>query len=287
VCTLPVTQIVSVFLAVLYVLTHPDMPRAQAWAVGVGIVALFQVIPISPGSFVRGSYVVYLVLRERNFRDYNIAVFLGFFKYVGYLAFPIQMTYRYPALARFMAAHWATEAVHVVPVFGEAGALLEHWTFRLFYNWPLTIRRRMRRRAEMRARVKPRYWHASVYALAAGVGLGCMELALRLDTGARPELVGYLVALMALLGGIVTALGCGGAPLARRIVAASLCGVSLALAYTVASAAGSAYYGDEIAIAAVAVTAVWRLFVATLFATLAGVLTELLLPDPDLEQQTG
>ena len=122
VCTLPVTQIVSLIVAIIYVMMHPDMPRTQAWAVGLGIIALFQVMPVSPGSLVRGLYVLFLVIRERNFKDYNIAVFLGFFKYIGYLAFPIQMGYRYPALARFMAAYWATEAVHVVPVFGERGA---------------------------------------------------------------------------------------------------------------------------------------------------------------------
>jgi len=70
--------------------------------------------------------VLYLVIRERNIKDYNIALVLAFFKYVGYLAFPIQMAYRYPVLARFMAVHWATSAVHIVPVFGESGALLEH-----------------------------------------------------------------------------------------------------------------------------------------------------------------
>ena len=139
VCTVPVTQVVSIILAVIYVLMHPEMPRSQSWGVGLGIVALFQVIPLSPGSLVRGLYVLYLVIRERNFKDYNIAVFLGFFKYIGYLAFPIQMAYRYPELARFMAAHWATEAVHIVPVFVETGALLEHWVFCLFYNRPLTI----------------------------------------------------------------------------------------------------------------------------------------------------
>ena len=154
VCTLPVTQIVSVMVAIVYVLTHPEMPKAQAWGIGLGIIALFQVIPISPGSLVRGLYVLYLVIRERNFRDYNIAVFLSFVKYIGYLAFPIQMTYHYPALARFMAAHWATGAVHIVPVFGERGALLEHQVFCLFYNWPLTIRRKMRKRAQMRAGTK-------------------------------------------------------------------------------------------------------------------------------------
>ncbi|HCO93703.1 MAG TPA: hypothetical protein DIU00_07100, partial [Phycisphaerales bacterium] len=103
VCTLPVTQVVSVAIAVIFVLTHPEMPRAESWGIGLGIIALFQVVPISPGSLTRGLYVLYLVIRERNFKDYNIAVFLGFFKYVGYLAFPIQMTYHYPVLARFMA----------------------------------------------------------------------------------------------------------------------------------------------------------------------------------------
>ena len=158
-CTLPVTQIVSVAVAWIYAATHPELsPAAKAEAVAA-ILILFQVTPISPGSLVRGLYVLYLVIRERNFRDYNIAVFLGFCKYIGYLAFPIQMTHRYPALARFMAAHWATEAVHVVPVFGEHGALLEHGVFDLFYNHPLTIRRRMRRRAEIRAKLPARLWH--------------------------------------------------------------------------------------------------------------------------------
>jgi len=122
VCTLPVTQIVSVVVASLYVLAHPELTAAERTVRAVGILGFFQVIPISPGSLVRGLYVLYLVIRERNFKDYNIAVLLGFFKYVGYLAFPIQMAYRYPALARFMAGHWATGAVHIIPVFGERGA---------------------------------------------------------------------------------------------------------------------------------------------------------------------
>ena len=117
-----------------YYWTHPDMPEAEKAAAVAGILVLFQVIPVSPGSFCRGLYTTILAIRERNFKDYNIALFLSYFKYVGYLAFPIQMTYRYPAMARFMAAHWATDAVHIVPVFGERGALLEHWVFCLFYN---------------------------------------------------------------------------------------------------------------------------------------------------------
>jgi len=61
---------------------------------------------------------------------------VSFLKYVGYLAFPLQMTTTYPHLARFMASRWATGMVHVIPVFGEKGALLEHWIFDLFFNQP-------------------------------------------------------------------------------------------------------------------------------------------------------
>lgn len=139
--TLPLTQIVSVIIAWIYWRKTGDELGAG------GILVLFQVTPISPGSIARGLYAVGIAIYDRSFKNYNIAVFLSFFKYIGYLAFPIQMTYHYPALARFMAAHWATEAVHIVPVFGERGALLERWVFCLFYNWPLTIRRRMRKRA--------------------------------------------------------------------------------------------------------------------------------------------
>ena len=57
-------------------------------------------------------------------------------KYIGYLAFPLQMTTTYPHLARFMASRWATNMVHVIPVFGEKGALLEHWIFDSFFNRP-------------------------------------------------------------------------------------------------------------------------------------------------------
>ncbi len=146
--TLPLTQIVSVIIAWIYWRKTGDELGAG------GILVLFQVIPISPGSIARGLYAVGIAIYDRSFKDYNIAVFLSFFKYIGYLAFPIQMTYHYPALARFMAAHWATEAVHIVPVFGERGALLEHWVFCLFYNWPLTIRRKMRRRRQAEIKIE-------------------------------------------------------------------------------------------------------------------------------------
>jgi len=281
VCTLPVTQVVSVTLAVIYVLIHPEMPRAQAWGIGLGIIALFQVVPISPGSLTRGLYVLYLVIRERNFKDYNIAVFLGFFKYIGYLAFPIQMTYRYPVLARFMASHWATEVVHIVPVFGESGALLEHSVFRLFYNWPLTIRRRMQRRAEIRATIKPRYWHAGLCVIAAVTIMGLADFIYLNKIGELPSLKNIwllVVALPLVCGGAVT-LGCGGASVGKRIIATAICGVLVGILYTVVSAILSQNSGIEAH--NIMARGVWRTFIFAILSTIGAIATELKLPDPD------
>jgi hypothetical protein len=282
VCTLPVTQIVSVMVAIIYVFMHPEMPRTQAWGIGIGIIALFQVVPISPGSLVRGLYVLYLVIRERNFKDYNIAVFLGFFKYVGYLAFPIQMTYRYPTLARFMAAHWATEAVHIVPVFGERGALLEHGVFCLFYNWPLTIRRRMRRRAQMRASIQPRYWHIILCAIIGAGIFGLVDFVYLRNFGKLPGLneVWWLSLLVPMLCGVAVTLGSGGAPLGKRIIGAAFCGGIMGILYTAASAFLG--YGSLIGISVIAINCAWRFFLFTLFSTIGAILTELKLPEPNM-----
>ncbi|MGA1865233.1 MAG: hypothetical protein ACMUHX_09240 [bacterium] len=282
VCTLPVTQIVSVTIAIIYVLMHPEMPRAQSWGVGLGIIALFQVVPISPGSLVRGLYVLYLVISERNFRDYNIAVFLGFFKYVGYLAFPIQMTYRYPTIARFMAAHWATEAVHIVPVFGERGALLEHGVFCLFYNWPLTIRRRMRTRAKIRASIQPRYWHI-VLCSTIGAGIfGIVDFVYLRNFGKLPGLnaIWWLSLLLPLICGSIATLGMGGAHLSKRIIGAALCGVVMGVLYTAISAFLG--HGGLLGASDIVISGIWRIFLFTIFSAIGAILTELKLPEPKI-----
>ncbi len=279
VCTLPVTQVVSVLIALIYVLSHPEMPRVEAWGVGVGIIALFQVIPISPGSLVRGLYVVFLVIKERDFKNYNIAVFLAFFKYIGYLAFPIQMTYHYPALARFMAGHWATEAVHIVPVFGERGALLEHWVYGLFYNWPLTIRRRMSKRAEFRKPMKARYWHVIAYAVIASAVFGFVDYYYRSGTGSLPELksLWWLILIFTALFGSFATLGCAGADLWKRIVATTFFGIFTGILYT----SISVYLGFEGNIAA---EYVWRIFIFSVLSTIAAVIMELSLGEPFMDR---
>jgi hypothetical protein len=144
---LPVTQVVSVAVgailaAKVYAATHDSWEAGETFA---GVLLFFQVFPISPGSICRGLYVVYLMIRERNLRDYAVAAPLSFVKYIGYLAFPIQMTASYPALAQFMAGRWATGAVHIIPVFGEKGALLEHYIFDWFFNRTRVAGRRLAR----------------------------------------------------------------------------------------------------------------------------------------------
>jgi hypothetical protein len=280
VCTLPVTQIVSVTLAILYVVMHPDIPRAQAWTIGLGIVALFQVMPLSPGSLARGLYVLYLVIRERNIKDYNIALVLAFFKYVGYLSFPIQMAYRYPVLARFMAVHWATGAVHIVPVFGEPGALLEHWVFGFFYNWPLTIRSRVARRERQRAALPARRWHVGAWAVAGASAIGAAEYLFLNNFHALPTLKDMALPMIAvpLLTGAAVTLGCGGAAFQKRIVSAAIAGVLMAILAT----------GTSVCLATVQTGVmhllagfIWRVFIFTLFAAISAVLTEVFLPDRD------
>jgi hypothetical protein len=264
ICTLPVTQIVSVSIAFIYWLTHRSDPNA--WAVGLGIIAFFQLIPISPGSLTRGLYVVYMVKKDKNFKDYNIAVFLGFLKYVGYLAFPIQMTYRYPALARFMAAHWATDAVHIVPVFGERGALFEHSIFCLFYNWPLTIRRRMRARAALREKLTPHYWHIIPIAVLASIA---MKYFVRWYLGPASILI-------CLVCGALTTIYCGKASLLKRFAGSAVSGFLTAVFYAIWMVF---LPSSSVSMSVVIGPALWLCFSSTLISVIGAVLTELSLPD--------
>ncbi|MFC1887522.1 hypothetical protein ACFLYK_01805 [Candidatus Cloacimonadota bacterium] len=270
VCTIPITQIVSVFLALLYVITHPEMPRTQAWGIGVGIIALFQVIPISPGSLVRGLYVVYLVIKEKNFKDYNIAVFLGFFKYVGYLAFPIQMTYKYPALARFMAGHWATEAVHIIPVFGEKGALLEHWIFDLFYNLPLTIRRQMTERAELRKNLKSGYWHIPFVILVICGLFYFTDIIILERSGQLPDVrsIWWLTVIISLITGSLLNLGYKGMNFGRRLSSSIFSGIALSTIYTILSFQNG-FQGNII------IEFAWRFFIVVIFTIIGTLFSEI------------
>jgi hypothetical protein len=147
ICTLPITQIVMVVvggaIAIYYSVYH-GVSWAQSTKWGVAAAAVIQLAPISPGSISRGLFVFYLMIRERDIRSYYIAAPVSFIHVVGYLAFPFQMVGHDPALARFLAGRWAKSLVHVVPVFGEKGGLLEHAVFDFFFNLPLSVKQRFK-----------------------------------------------------------------------------------------------------------------------------------------------
>jgi hypothetical protein len=284
VCTLPVTQIVSILVSWLYVKMNPQLSYPEAMAAVAAILVLFQITPISPGSLVRGFYVLYLVIRERNFKDYNIAVFLGFFKYIGYLAFPIQMTYRYPELARFMAGHWATEAVHVVPVFGERGALLEHWVFNLFYNWPLTLRRRMQKISEFRRSLSSRFWHVTVYIAIAAAVLALTDYIFYRYLGLIPSLkeTWWLGCAVSFMCGVLITLGCGGAAIHKRVISAVVWGIFTPILYTFILV--FFVFKNQVVVGEMLTGCAWRIFIFVIVATIAVIFSELRRPDPYLEK---
>jgi hypothetical protein len=267
--TLFVSEVTWVIVAGLYWLTHPEVPAMERTEVVGAIFLAFNVLPISPGSLVRGFYTVSLAIRERNFKDYNIALFLSFFKIVGYLAFPIQMAYRYPAMARFMAAHWATDAVHIVPVFGERGALFEHSIFCLFYNWPLTIRRKMQARAAFRENLPQRFWYIIPVSILVSIALAPFANHL------KPAAV-----IAAILCGALTTIYCGSAPLLKRVSAAAVCGLLTAIFYT-----AIVMFIGHIPISKAIVPAMWLCFGIIVMSAIGAILTELSLHD--VENKAG
>jgi hypothetical protein len=166
-------------------------------------------------------------------------------------------------------------------VFGEKGALLEHWVFRLFYNWPLTIRRRIRKRMALRASMDKQYWHIVLCALAAGGVLGFADFIYLRSAGELPGLkeIWWLALLAPMSCGAVVTLGCGGAALWERIVGAAVCGVLLGVIYTAASA--SLQGGDPLLFGVIMTSCIWRIFVFTIFSVIGAIIMELKLPDPE------
>jgi hypothetical protein len=165
----------------------------------------------------------------------------------------------------------------VVPVFGERGAWLEHFVYNMFYNWPLTIRRRMKSRAEMRSTLKPRYWHVVLCALAGSVVFGLADFIWLREFDLLPTLreIWWLVIAVPFCCGTVVTLGAGGASMRNRVLAGAACGTAVGVLYTAISTVlgvGAITPGD------ITVSVLWRVFLFTMISTLGVMLTELLLP---------
>ncbi len=288
--TIPITQLVGVIIAAIYWMYHPELTFLEALAYAGAIQGILAIVPISPGSFSRGLITTIMAIRDRSVKDYNIALFLSYFKYIGYLAFPIQMTYRYPAMARFMAAHWATDAVHIVPVFGERGALFEHWIFCVFYNWPLTIRRRMQQISELRQTIAARLWHIPLIALLAAGIFAAAHYGYFTKTGLAPvtENMWFIKPLFCLILLIPAACGCaatryaGGLARAKRIASAAIVGLAVGIIYSVA--AYKMEQGWNLEQVQLWVPLIWRSFAMAIFCTIGAIITEIKLPDPDMKK---
>jgi hypothetical protein len=244
--TLFLSETVFLTVAVVYVLGHPELGWSQATLQAGLIVAAFNLLPVSPGSLVRGFYVVGLCIKERNLRDYALALPVSFLKMIGYLAFPLQMAYRYPDLARFMASHWATEAVHSIPVFGEKGAWLEHFVFDAFYNFPLTVRRRIRRRAEARSQMKPRTAQAPAFLLAGTLLLAGVDFAWFQAKGIPPQLkdIWWITLWIPAVVAALVSRGAGGMAFGRRILLGTGSGALTGLLYVLVNTFLPALYGE-------------------------------------------
>jgi hypothetical protein len=169
-----------------------------------------------------------------------------------------------------------------VPVFGERGALLERWVFCLFYNWPLTIRRRMHRRAEVRSAYPIRYWHAVGCVIAAVAVFAFAYNSYLKDYWKLPQLrdIWWLVILVPLLCGAAVTLGAGGAALWRRVVTATVSGLAIGIFATVAAAILD---HSDVAMSKLMVLCAMHTFASAVLATIAAIVTEMMLPDPDLK----
>lgn len=122
-----------------------------------------------------------------------------------------------------------------------------------------------------------------LYAVAAAAIFGIADFAYLRSVGKLPGLkdIWWLAILVPLLCGAAVTLGCGGAALGKRIVAAAVCGVLIGAFYTAVSAILS--HSSGIATGNIATDCVWRVFVFAVLSTVGAVVTELKLDESDLE----
>jgi hypothetical protein len=281
--TLFISETVFLTIAAVYILGHPELGWSQATLRAGIIIGAFNLLPVSPGSLVRGFYVLGLCVKERNVRDYRLALPVGFFKIIGYLAFPLQMAYRFPELARFMAGHWATEAVHIVPVFGERGAWLEHAVFDMFYNYPLSLGIRIRRRDERAAAAKPRAWAIPLAVLLGAGLLALLDFLFIRSVGRVPSLkdVWWAAFVVPIFAGFLASLWSRRKNMGRRVTAGITAGALVGLVYgAVNSFLSPLFLGlTEAAVpvpsnGALALGILWKTFIFALLAIPGALLAE-------------
>ncbi len=138
----------------------------------------------------------------------------------------------------------------------------------------------MRKRAQVRAPLKPRYWHVGLCAIGIAGLFAFAEFLYLENVGELPGFnklwwLAVLLPQLLICGAIVT-LGCSGAALTKRLAAAAVCGVLIGVLSTAVSAILS-YNGGIVAIC------VWRVFIFAIMSTIGAIITELKLPDADMK----
>ena len=133
----------------------------------------------------------------------------------------------------------------------------------------------MRKRAEIRAAIKPRYWHMGLCAVGAAGIFGFADFVYLGNAGALPGLkeIWWLVVLVPLVCGAVVTLCAGGTALWKRIIGAAVCGAVAGVLYP----AGSSRLGHAqgVAVVEIAKYCFWRTFIFAGLSTIGAVITEL------------
>ena len=186
--------------------------------------------------------------------------------------------------------------MHVVPVFGEHGALMEHSVFDLFYNYPLTVRRRIMEKTKLR-QGQGRHLVPAIIAAIAGCALlvGIDVMSLKWATTATGDIarslskMWYAVILVPFFVGWVASKTAGGMRSSRRLAFGALTGILLALLATAgntllvinqglwdvaATMAWGPWQGLTECYFATSLTGVWRIFLFAIFALIGAAVAE-------------
>jgi hypothetical protein len=182
-----------------------------------------------------------------------------------------------------MAAHWATEGVHVFPIFGERGAWLEHAVFDACYNYPLSLGVRIRKRDERAAAIRTRWWAIPLSALIGTALLTLLDFLFVRSAGRVPVLkdVWWAVFLAPIVAGYLASLWSRRKRMGRRVTAGITAGALTGLAYGAVNAfltplfpglAGAA--GPGAVTGALALGILWKTFIFALLAILGAIVAE-------------
>jgi len=167
--------------------------------------------------------------------------------------------------------------------------LFEHWIFCAFYNWPLTVRRRMQRISEIRTSLKTRLWHIPLAAGVAIVLFAAAHYGYFIKSGIAPmtdnkwfiKPLFCLVFFLPLATGWAVTRFAGGLSRIKRVGAAAICGLCIGIVYSLAAFMMERQWDLEQV--QLLVPMVWRAFAMAIFCTIGALITEIRMPDPDLK----